>query len=70
MHYGVQWLDASLIGLLGLLIGSFLNVVVHRMPKMMERQWQLEAAEMAGADDADAQRGGHGQGSGSMGGVA
>ena len=50
MPYGVQWLDASLIGLLGLLIGSFLNVVVHRMPKMMERQWQLEAAEMAGQD--------------------
>ena len=30
----------------------------------------MKAAEMAGADDADAQRGGHGQGSGSMGGVA
>ncbi len=46
MLYGVQWLDASLIGLLGLLIGSFMNVVVHRMPKMLEQQWKAEACEM------------------------
>ena len=50
MLSGVQWLDASLIGLLGLLIGSFLNVVVHRMPTMLEQQWQREAAEMAGQE--------------------
>jgi leader peptidase (prepilin peptidase)/N-methyltransferase len=50
MLSGMPWLDASLIGLLGLLIGSFLNVVVYRLPKMMERQWQLEAAEMAGQE--------------------
>jgi len=47
---GVQWLDASLMGVLGLLIGSFLNVVIHRLPKMMERQWQQEAADMAGQE--------------------
>lgn len=29
--------------ILGLLIGSFLNVVIHRLPKMMERDWQREA---------------------------
>ncbi|MCO2679480.1 prepilin peptidase, partial [Pseudomonas aeruginosa] len=29
--------------LLGLLVGSFLNVVVHRLPKMMERNWKAEA---------------------------
>ena len=34
----------ALAGLLGLLIGSFLNVVIHRLPKMMERQWALEYA--------------------------
>jgi leader peptidase (prepilin peptidase)/N-methyltransferase len=50
MLTGVQWLDASLIAVLGLLIGSFLNVVVHRLPKMMERQWQLEAADMEGKE--------------------
>jgi leader peptidase (prepilin peptidase)/N-methyltransferase len=48
MLSGVQWLDASLVGLMGLLIGSFLNVVVYRLPKIMERQWQAEAAELAG----------------------
>ncbi|MDZ7937662.1 MAG: A24 family peptidase [Rhodoferax sp.] len=46
MPTGVQWLDASLIGILGLLIGSFLNVVIHRLPKMMERQWAQECAEL------------------------
>ena len=32
------WLQAAAGGVLGLLIGSFLNVVIHRLPKMMERQ--------------------------------
>lgn len=36
-------------GLLGLIIGSFLNVVIHRMPLIMERQWQQDAA----MDDSD-----------------
>jgi len=31
--------------LLGLLVGSFLNVLVHRLPLMMERRWQAEARE-------------------------
>ncbi|MFZ2739546.1 MAG: A24 family peptidase [Burkholderiaceae bacterium] len=42
-------LDASLAGLLGLLIGSFLNVVIYRLPKMMERQWAADCAEFSGA---------------------
>tara|TARA_Y100001956_G_scaffold82906_1_gene106669 strand:+ start:7764 stop:8594 length:831 start_codon:yes stop_codon:yes gene_type:complete len=29
----------------GLIIGSFLNVVIHRLPKMMEREWRQECAE-------------------------
>jgi len=33
--------------LLGLLIGSFLNVVIHRLPIMMERDWRLQCAELA-----------------------
>ena len=37
-------------GLLGLLVGSFLNVVIHRLPKMMEREWQAQCAEMRGED--------------------
>ncbi len=33
---------------LGLLVGSFLNVVVHRLPKMMEAEWQAQCAELRG----------------------
>jgi leader peptidase (prepilin peptidase)/N-methyltransferase len=33
---------------LGLIIGSFLNVVIHRLPKMMEREWRVQCAELAG----------------------
>ena len=32
--------------LLGLLIGSFLNVVVHRLPVMLQRDWQVQAREI------------------------
>lgn len=41
-------LVAVLAGILGLLIGSFLNVAIYRMPKMMERQWAEECAELTG----------------------
>ena len=41
--------------MLGLAIGSFLNVVIHRLPKMMEREWQAQCAELRGeAPDAAA----------------
>lgn len=32
-------------GLFGLMIGSFLNVIIHRLPKMLEFQWRRECAE-------------------------
>jgi leader peptidase (prepilin peptidase)/N-methyltransferase len=35
-------------GVLGLLVGSFLNVVIHRLPKMLERGWQAQCAELRG----------------------
>ena len=38
----------ALAGLLGLLVGSFLNVVIYRMPKMMEQQWASECSELSG----------------------
>jgi leader peptidase (prepilin peptidase) / N-methyltransferase len=43
-----MWVDAALVGVLGLLVGSFLNVVIHRLPKMLEAQWALECAELCG----------------------
>ena len=42
------WLQAAIGGVFGLLIGSFLNVVIHRLPKMMERQWAGQCAELSG----------------------
>jgi leader peptidase (prepilin peptidase)/N-methyltransferase len=33
---------------LGLCIGSFLNVVIFRLPRMMELEWQAQCAELAG----------------------
>jgi leader peptidase (prepilin peptidase)/N-methyltransferase len=32
----------------GLCVGSFLNVVIHRLPKMLERAWRADCAELAG----------------------
>jgi leader peptidase (prepilin peptidase)/N-methyltransferase len=48
MQIGMQWFEASFASVFGVLIGSFLNVVVYRLPKMMERQWAVECAEMSG----------------------
>jgi len=46
---------ALLVGcvlLLGLLVGSFLNVVVHRMPIMLEREWRAQCEDLAGREPA------------------
>ena len=37
---------------LGLIVGSFLNVVILRLPPMLEYRWRLEASEILGGDDA------------------
>lgn len=34
----------------GLCVGSFLNVVIYRLPKMMEREWRAECAALAGQE--------------------
>ena len=34
-----------LCGLIGLTVGSFLNVVIHRLPIMIDREWQFELAQ-------------------------
>lgn len=47
-----QLVDALLspvvLALLGLCIGSFLNVVIHRLPMMLERAWKADSADMLG----------------------
>ena len=45
------WVVAVVVGLC---VGSFLNVVIHRVPKMLERQWQEQCAELSGAEVTDA----------------
>jgi leader peptidase (prepilin peptidase) / N-methyltransferase len=42
--------------LLGLAFGSFLNVVIHRLPTMMERRWRAECAELTKAEPARPER--------------
>ena len=36
--------------LLGLLVGSFLNVVIHRLPIMMEMDWRKQCSSLSGID--------------------
>jgi len=51
-------LSPVVLGLFGLCIGSFLNVVIHRIPLMLERQWLADAATQL--DDAEAlEKAGH-----------
>src|SRR6185295_17267359 len=42
----LPWLALAL----GLCIGSFLNVVIHRLPKMLEREWRAECAALSGQE--------------------
>jgi leader peptidase (prepilin peptidase)/N-methyltransferase len=46
-------MDAVIAGVFGLLIGSFLNVVIHRLPRMLEQQWAAEYAEYAASGQPD-----------------
>ncbi|MDP2109910.1 MAG: A24 family peptidase [Thiobacillus sp.] len=46
-------LFAGLVFLFSLLVGSFLNVVIHRLPKMMEAEWQAQCAELRGEIPAE-----------------
>jgi leader peptidase (prepilin peptidase)/N-methyltransferase len=48
------WVDAGMAGVFGLLVGSFLNVLIYRLPQMLERQWAAECADLAGKPAAPA----------------
>ena len=43
-------------GILGLVVGSFLNVVIHRLPLMMQAEWRADCAELEGREPPPAQR--------------
>jgi len=45
-------LFAGSVFLVGLIVGSFLNVVIYRLPIMLEREWQSQAADMLAAGTA------------------
>ena len=38
------------VAFVGLCVGSFLNVVIHRLPKMMEARWKADCAELEGRE--------------------
>jgi len=41
------------VAVVGLCVGSFLNVVIHRIPKMLERGWRAQCAELSGVSTPD-----------------
>ena len=48
------YLLTALVGLIGLLVGSFLNVVIYRLPIMMQQNWRKECAEYLHLDATEA----------------
>lgn len=46
------WAFVAAAAVLGLLVGSFLNVVIHRLPIMMERSWRGQCRELLGVEEA------------------
>lgn len=47
-------LQLLVTGVVGLMVGSFLNVVIHRVPRRMEAEWQAQCAELDGREPAAA----------------
>jgi leader peptidase (prepilin peptidase) / N-methyltransferase len=45
-------LFVALVGVFSLLVGSFLNVVIYRLPIMMERDWRKQAQEILASESA------------------
>ncbi|MBW3759745.1 prepilin peptidase [Aeromonas jandaei] len=54
VFHSLPWLYFSLIFLFSLMIGSFLNVVIHRLPIMLEREWQAEYRNYFSPDEEQA----------------
>jgi leader peptidase (prepilin peptidase)/N-methyltransferase len=43
----------AVVFIFSLLVGSFLNVVIHRVPVMLEREWRAQAEEILREKDED-----------------
>ncbi len=56
MESEIQTLFPWIAAVLGLAIGSFLNVVIHRLPRMLQAQWKAQCAELEGRPEPDAPR--------------
>ena len=54
LAHGLPWLYFSLVFIFSLMIGSFLNVVIHRLPIMLEREWQAEYRNYFSPDEEQA----------------
>jgi leader peptidase (prepilin peptidase)/N-methyltransferase len=52
----IQSLFPWLAGVLGLAMGSFLNVVIHRLPRMLQAQWKAQCAELDGQSAPQTER--------------
>ncbi len=50
LYAGNPAVFAGSVFVLGLIVGSFLNVVIYRLPIMLEREWRAQAAELLSAD--------------------
>lgn len=42
----LPWFFNLSVGVLGLMVGSFLNVVIHRLPRMMQRDWRAQCRQL------------------------
>ncbi|MGZ8283623.1 MAG: prepilin peptidase [Allosphingosinicella sp.] len=54
MPFQEVFLSPFVLALFGLCIGSFLNVVIHRLPLMLERGWKMESADLLGVTHEEA----------------
>lgn len=50
LYASQPWLAFLLVAIFSAVVGSFLNVVIYRLPIMMERKWQQELAELSGQE--------------------
>lgn len=51
-----HWLYFLILGLFSLLVGSFLNVLIHRLPIMLERSWKQEYQDYFFAQEQHSQQ--------------